>query len=555
MTNSSQKSRETWGRSALITTICMLSAARFAFLGHASLRYDEIHNLIRAIDFRVYTGSLPASILSNNSSALFHYLSVQIFGAGEWAARFPVVVQSLVIVLMTFLIARHFLSTRTATIAVFLSLLLPFDFAFARYAQYDIGQTCYFMIGAYFFLCNDSLGRKRNLLGALFFALAFMGKFNSLIIQGIVYLGFLGTAFRDVKAWRYVILNALLFVVGFLIYKIWYFPDFVTQAAAWFSVIVMKPEGATATPLPGVAFKVLEKLCTTVTLPLLAVLLYAIGCAWRQTRFVKILAVTCALYFLVLVFQGRLGERYLNLVMPFVMILAAHGLTGLIDARTAQVRRLILGVLAFGFAAQIFISYSEYFRWENRHEPFRELGSYLQNEIEPTGCRIFLPKSFPFYYVGIEQMESAYDHGLRDKRKGDLYHIAYSPYSLNEQVAVQTSRGLLKQWLTENQARVLSLDVDFIRKDLKAYMKTNERSDDIHKRYSLDELLAGNILDDGDVIFVRDRDDEMYPSLWPRERPASAMFSTREGLAHEVLRTFRYRGGGEEYGRVVRISR
>ena len=541
-------------RYVIIATIGALALSRFAFLDYASLRYDEIFNLIRSLEFGEHGGSFLSSVLGANSNALYQYLSLLVFGAGEFATRFPVVVQSLIIVLATYLIARHVFGRRTAVTAVFIALLLPFNFAFSRYAQYDIGQTCYFTLGAYFFICNDARSLRRNALGDLFFALAFIGKFNSLIPQLIIYFGSVLFSIKDARAWRYTILNAVLFAVAVLLYKAMFLPDLITSMVAWLSTIVIKPDGGTRLSFGVAAPAVLWKVTVATTLPLFGVMIYSIIRSFRRPRAIKVLALLCALYIPVLMVQGRLADRYINLMMPFAVILMAAGVTDLFAARVALSRRIVLVIILLGFLIQSTISFREYARWERQHEPFRAIGAFMQSEVEPTAERIFMPKNFPINYIGIMQLQSAWETGVRDTHKGGVYHLAYSPYNLSEQAAVPTSRMLFKTWLEDNWSRIVSLGVSGLKRDLKEFMDVNAGSDDVHEMYGLDELVLSGTLRAGDIVFVRIRGDIMYPSLWPRPALPDLTGALDTGIDYEVVKTFHIANTEREYARIIRIT-
>ena len=71
-----------------------LGLARFIYLGYAPLRYDEIHNLIRSVEFDVNIENIFLEMVKGSPSQFLHFLSVKSFGPNEFATRFPVVIQA-----------------------------------------------------------------------------------------------------------------------------------------------------------------------------------------------------------------------------------------------------------------------------------------------------------------------------------------------------------------------------------------------------------------------------------------------------------------------------
>ncbi len=555
MTDSSSSSADSGRRYVLVASLLALALARFAFLGHAPLRFDEIFQLIRTLNLPDMGDSFAASLMASKPSAILHYGSIRIFGADAFGTRFPIVLQSLVIALATFVIARHVFDKRTAIIATFVSLLLPYNFAYGRYAQYDIGQTCWFALGAMFFICNDRRGLKRNVLSGLFFAMAFLGKFNALILQMILYFVFVVVAIRDLRAWRYCILNLVLFAVFLLVLKAPCLDELAASMMAWLGAIFVKSTGATGLSLGAAAARVLQLVVIAVTLPLFGVMLYSVVRVRRRPGLATVLVLSCVLYFLVLMLQGRIAPRYLNLVMPFACIVAAAGLRDLWDARASRFGKPILVALAAATFAQGAVSYGEYIRWEREHEPFEAIGDFARTELEPAGGRIFLPKNFPYNTVGIMQMETAWTNGVHDETRAGIYHLDYSPHSFLEWSRTPTSRMLLAEWIEQNHDRLLELGPAGLKREFAGFMDADSLSDTVHASYDLCELASSGILRDGDHVFVRDRSDVMYPSLWPSDPPATDTCLPLAGLDHEVVETFTFVNSERRYGRFVRIGR
>ena len=134
---------DTTGRPATAAAIglAILAAAavaRFGFLGHqtacGSTRVDSV---------RLASGHTAAELWTGNLDPvhppLFYVVlrgALSTFGAGEWAARLPSALASLLSVALVFVLARNLgLSLRAATTAAILLALAPLDIWYAREAR------------------------------------------------------------------------------------------------------------------------------------------------------------------------------------------------------------------------------------------------------------------------------------------------------------------------------------------------------------------------------------------------------------------------------------
>lgn len=538
--------------SIIIFLVC-LGAARFAFLGYSPLRYDEIHNLIRAVEFDIYIKNIFLSFLQGNPSQIFHYLAINLFGTSEFANRFPVVIQSLIIVLFTYLMASSLFNKRTGVIAALISLLLPFNFAYSRYAQYDIGQTCFFVMGAYFFLCNRDATVKKNILSAIFFGLAFLSKYNSLILQLLIYFAIIVNSFKDQKRWQYVCLNCVSFLVAIVLFKLLYFQDFAVNLIGWLSVLLHGHSSAGGKTFYDSFYLVSKQFIVAFTLPIVFVLIYSVKNFLQRDNSVRVFTLIVVLYYVVLMAQGRLGTRYLNLISPFIVVLCSFEIGNLFNIKNKMKGVLMLSLLVLCFVAQVSISYYSYYNWERNWPVFREIGAFLQKDIEPNGRRIFLPKLFPLNYVGIMQLDSRFKYGSRYPEKCEIYHIRYSPYNCNEQ-STKNARALLKEWLIENRKDMLLFKIRSLRESFKNFNKRRQESEIIHRWFSLEELMQGDLLKKGDVVLILCSNYQLYPLLWPKEPNYDELENNNIIKEHENLKTFHYNGTDIVCARIIRIK-
>ena len=536
----------------ILLLLISLSMVRFLFLGYSSLRYDEMHNLVRSVEYNYYTKNIFLSFIKYTPSQFFHFLSVKALGTNEFANRLPVVIQSFFIVLFTYLIAKSLFNRKSAVIAAFISLILPYNYAYARYAQYDIGQLFFFIIGAYFFLCNDKYKIKNNILSSVFFGLALVSKHNSIILQVIIYTTVILTSDQKKIMWKYIWLNFFSFLVFIIIYKMPNLFDFAMEIITTAYSITHKSSGITGEPFFLRLYFICTKLIIIFTIPFILILIYSGKNFFRNNIAKKNFMIIFLLYSIALLFQGRLGTRYFNLIVPFVIILISYEISNInmIDMNKLRITTIVIFILCFFL--QISVSYNSYYKWEKCSPPLKEIGNFFVKEVEPVGSRIFLPQHFKTCYLGIMQLGSL-SFGSRYPIKGELYHINYSPYNFNEQ-SIKNSKMLLKEWLIENKKDIFLLKISRLKENFKKFLIKNENSNTIQKALSFKELINNNILKQGDVIFLQVKGYDMYPVLWPMKKNNHKLDNKHFIATHEILKTFNYKNSENLYAYVVKIK-
>ena len=120
-----------------LAILAVAAVARFGFLGHDSLWLDEVYSV------RLASGHTAAELWTGHLDPvhppLFYVIlrgALSTLGAGEWAARLPSALASLLSVAFVFVLARNLgLSLRAATTAAILLALAPLDIWYAREAR------------------------------------------------------------------------------------------------------------------------------------------------------------------------------------------------------------------------------------------------------------------------------------------------------------------------------------------------------------------------------------------------------------------------------------
>jgi hypothetical protein len=498
----------------LFWAICVvLAALRFLWLGDAPLRYDESHNMIRAVDCAERLLSDPVGVLTGSPSKLFHALAVALFGITEFATRFPVVVQSLIISLFVFLVGNRFFGRKIGRWALLISLLLPFNFSYGRYAQYDIGQTFYFVIGLYFLFSwiyeERIVGRW---LAPLFLALAFLSKYNALILQSIILFSYMLCGLKESRRYRVGIENLVFTGVFVLIFSSYNLPTFLVNLAGWVATVLGVSGGSSG----GEGLSLFAAFLTAAnfhfvafTLLWFVVLGYAVVYFRELNERERMLFFSVLLYSCAVAVQGRLQMRYLNLESPLFALLAG---SVFVNATAQNLPRWFCLVLCAG-AVQCGYEYYNYYLYEKTTMPYRVVYSELE-ALDATAPSIYLPKNFPLNYAGIYQLDLMVARdGARDAAKSSVYHFAHKPFPYADTVQEDCpSRVKMEGAIDKSIALLSRMDLEAVKK-LWADFIAAEKSKQAPKLISLEQFLNAPHIPRGSFYLKIIQSPRMYPLL------------------------------------------
>ena len=137
------------------------------------------------------------------------------------------------------------------------------------------------------------------------------------------------------------------------------------------------------------------------------------------------------------------------------------------------------------------------------------------------------------------QLHSRFKYGSRYPKKGELYHLGYSPYNFNEQ-SMKNARALLKEWIVENRDNILLFKINKLKKSFKIFNEKRNHSELLQKSIGLDELQKSNVLKKGDFILEIDKKKTMYPVLWNKEDKGIILDKTNIMRNYDKIKIFCY---------------
>ncbi len=511
----------------------ILAASRFIGLGFAPLRYDESHQLIRAADcvekMNRDLGGLQA--VFSDPSIIFHALSVSLFGATEFATRLPVVIQGLFICLFAYFTARRFVGEKEARWILLVSMILPFIFAYSRYAQYDIGQTFYFTMGLYALFCwiFDQKSWGRWCAPALF-ALAFLSKYNAIIMQGVVLGSYLLCGLRQKSRWWACIENVFLTGIFILLFSLNQLSEFIADLLGWVSVLFSSRNETVALGMGNSILTVFGYHFIAFSGLFFIAVIWGLVRLKKQSEPLRVIILTVLFYLVAVALQGRVQMRYLCLI-----IAPGSVLVGLALMKLAEMKRVWAWVLIGLSAGQCVYEYGCYYAFETAGVPYREVRIELE-KLEKEASAIYLPVNFPLNYAGIYQLEfmAAMD-GVKDSQKAKVYHIDLHPLPYAEVATYNYPSRLRLQQVIQTLPFVFKdQGVAGVRDAGLSFVESERRGKPKRESLSLEQFFEDSRISENAYFLKMEQALPMYPDLTSLIR-----FDAEEvGCSENVRRVF-----------------
>ncbi|MBS3111358.1 glycosyltransferase family 39 protein [Candidatus Woesearchaeota archaeon] len=408
----------------LLAIVLLAFLVRIPFLGSQSMYFDENGYLIiskldaeTGISLWSAADGQPPPLALLIDSAFF-----SVFGASVVVLRMASLLFGLATIVMTYHLARLWYGRKTALLAALVLSVIPFHVVFSRLGFVEMALLFFILCAIYAAEYSLKMGQSRKeaallLLSGVFFACAFITKYNALIVWGLYWIARwvrgwpgLGQAVRQAfianASAALVVIGSTLLVPSnafYLLYGIIY--SMVIQTAASYAPPFF--------PL----FFMMNGFSPLLYLAIAASLCYfgyaLLGKNRTEDAFLFLIAF---LYLLLFLFQRRSGARHLVLVLPFLAILLSRFF--LVTLETAKgkwdkkIVAISIGVVlltAFAWSLNEAYKYRGYSVWQ-------EIGHYVNENVPGTAT---VHSLYPYFPLGTV-VASAETHSYYFQRQVDL---------------------------------------------------------------------------------------------------------------------------------------
>jgi mannosyltransferase len=397
----------------LLVAITLLAAAlRFYKLGEWSFWIDEIYTINRT---QTHFNDIVA-VLQNLPNRLWFPLSfvftkyaLNILGVTEFSARLVSTLIGIITIPVLFFYTRKFFGVGVALLLALLLAVAPWHVYWSQNARfYTSLLVLYTMAGLSFFYAIE-FDRPWSFVlfyGFLYLAMSERLQAGFLIPVAFAYLGSLWI-FRFERPPGFRKRTLLIFIVPFLLMLLFELVRYISRGASTTTNFIQDFSGMQVSD----PIRLLFSIIFNISFPILAfAFVTSVYLILKKNRAGLYLLISALLPIIILVLLNPLmftKDRYVFMILPFWLLLAAIGVKALYTHIRGNGKLLAAGVLVI-FLAQAFSSYLLYYQVNHGNRlDWRTAFGIVEEQSQPEDIVVaYWPEFGPFYFErGIQPYE------------------------------------------------------------------------------------------------------------------------------------------------------